>query len=63
MINQGMISPPMAGEISPNVMFGESCQKNAYMHADGYLWICVDAVGCGGTGGHRNKGKEAQTGR
>ena len=33
--------------------------KSAYIHADGYLWVCIGVVGCEGTGGHRNKGKRA----
>ena len=65
MINQGMISPPMVGEISPNVMFGESCQKihmHTCMQMDiyGFVWVQWDAGGQGDTG---TRGKEAQTGR
>ena len=53
--NWGMISAPMAGEISPNMMFGKNGHTGAPVGADGCAWVCMGALGCRGTGGQENK--------
>ena len=57
MVVQDMFATPMAGEISPNVMFGEPKHEGVQMYVDVCVWVCVGVVGCGGTGGHKNKSK------
>ena len=44
-------SGPMAGEISPDMMFWEGCRKMANMVADGHSSVRMGAVGLGGMRG------------
>ena len=53
--NWDMISSPMVGEISPNMMFGKNGHTGAPVGADGCAWVCMGALGCRGTGGQENK--------
>ena len=57
------ISGPMAGEISPNIMFLDDCQKVVRMGAGGHEWACMGEVGCRDTGGTKNKRKRGLNGR
>ena len=50
-----MISVPMVGEISSNMMFGEIKHAGACIYVDGCVWTFMGAVGCGDTGGQENK--------
>ena len=51
---------PMAGEISPNIMFGTKKAKGARTAPDGYTWVRMGVVGCICTGGQENKGKRGK---
>ena len=51
---------PMAGEISPNIMFCTKKAKGARTAPDGYKWVRMGAVGCICTGGQENKGKRGK---
>ena len=50
---------PMAGEISPDIMFWEGVQKMAQMGADGYRLMQMGANGRMVNGGSKNKAKGA----
>ena len=54
---------PMAGEISPNIMFCDDSQKVVLMGADRYKWVRMGAAGCRGTEGTENKRKWGLHGR
>ena len=43
----------MAGEISPNIMFGEIRRRGTQMHANGFIWVAN-----GGDGTHGSVGNE-----
>ena len=58
-----MFSAPMAGEISPDIMFWRVCQKVGRMGVDGFRSIRMDANGCMGKGESKNKAKRASNGR
>ena len=38
-------SDPMAGEISPDIMFGKKTKKNAQTTLDGSMWVPMGAMG------------------
>ena len=59
----GHILGPMAGEISPNIMFCEDSQKLMRMGVGGHKWVCMGDVGCRDTGGTKNKRKRGLNGR
>ena len=48
---------PMAGEISPDMMFWAGSKKMARMGTDGYNSVRIGAVGLLGMGGTRNSKK------
>ena len=54
---------PMAGEISPDIMFWEGVQKMAQMGADGYRLMQMGANGRMGNGRSKNKANGAIIGR
>ena len=54
---------PMAGEISPDMMFYDFKQKVVWMGAGGCKWVRMDALGYRGTGGQENKGERGTNGR
>ena len=57
--NYGLTGPdlgPMAGEISPNIMFGKKT-KNTQMTLDGYMWVRMGAMGHRDMGEQENKRK------
>jgi len=54
---------PMAGEISPNIMFCKKTGKNARMTLDGCAWVCMGAVGCIHVEGSKNERKSGANGR
>ena len=54
---------PMAGEISPDIMFWEGRQKVAQMGADGYRSVRMGAYGRMCKKGSKNKTKSAPNGR
>ena len=61
--NNGRAGPdsgPMAGEISPNIMFCKKKAKGARTAPDGCTWVRMGAVGCICTGGQENKGKRGK---
>ena len=51
---------PMAGEISPNIMFCDDREKMAQMDADGYKWMQMGAIGCMGKGTTQNNTDRAK---
>ena len=57
-----MFSAPMAGEISPDIMFWRVCQKVVRMGVDGCVSIRMDVNGCMGKGESKNKAKRASNG-
>ena len=54
MVMQGMFATPMAGEISPNVMFFEIRRRGAQIHANACM---MGLDGCNRMGGHGGTGK------
>ena len=54
---------PMAGEISPDIMFQVVGQKMVEMSADGYISVSASANRCMGKEGSKNKAKIPQSGR
>ena len=54
---------PMAGEISPDMMFFGVCQKRSKLIADGCRSVCMGAIGHMNTGGRKSKTKRTQNGR
>ena len=54
---------PMAGEISPDIMFWEIRSKVSRMGADGCRWVRVGANGCVIKGRSNNKTKRAPNGQ
>ena len=54
---------PMAGEISPDIMFLVVWQKMVEMSADGYRSVALGAYRCMGKKGSKNKAKSPQSGR
>ena len=50
---------PMAGEISPDIMFWEGKQKVVWMGADGCRSVRMGDYGCISKGGAKNKTKGA----
>ena len=53
---------PMAGEISPDIMFWGVCKKMVCMGADGYRAVLMGADGCIGKEGSKNKAKRYRNG-
>ena len=54
---------PMAGEISPDMMFCAFCQKWSKMSAYGCKWVCMGAmVVMFMGGGNKNKAKTSKNG-
>ena len=53
----------MAGEISPNIMFGESWREGTKMVAYACKWVGMSDYGCMGNGRTKNKTKKAPNGR
>ena len=53
---------PMAGEISPNIMFGESWREGTKMVADACKWVGMSDYGCIGNGRTKNKTKKVLNG-
>ena len=51
---------PMAGEISPNIMFAKVQKQGTRTAPDGYTWVRMGAVGCICTGG-QGAGKQGET--
>ena len=54
---------PMAGEISPDIMFWEGMQKMVRMGSDGYRVVQMGANGRMGNGRSKNKAKGAINGQ
>ena len=54
---------PMAGEISPDMMFCVFCQKWSIMSAGGCGLVQMDAIGCVSMSESKNKAKRTQNGR
>ena len=52
----------MAGEISPDIMFGESHYSGAWIVADVCKWIHMGENGCIHNEGSKNKGKRVRNG-
>ena len=50
-----MFAAAMAGEISPDIMFGKNGQRGENMGADVCGGVCMGALGCRGAGGQENK--------
>ena len=59
---EGQDLVPMAGEISPDIMFWGVCQKMVWVSADGYSAVLMGADGCIGKEGSKNKAKRAPNG-
>ena len=55
MSKQSMFAAPMAGEISPNIMFGKMDSGWEHMSADVCGGVCMGALGCRDTGEQENK--------
>ena len=53
----------MAGEISPNIMFGESWCGGTKMVVYACKWVGMSDYGCMGNGRTKNKTKKAPNGR
>ena len=53
----------MAGEISPDIMFWVVCQNRSNVCPDGWRWMQMSGLGCGATGGRKNKAKRARNGQ
>ena len=62
MSKQSMFAAPMAGEISPNIMFGKMDSGWEHMSADVCGGVCMGALGCRGTGGQENKVSRGENG-
>ena len=58
-----MFSAPMAGEISPDMMFLGMRRKCTQMHSDDCGWFQMGVVGCISTGKQANKVKRARNTR
>ena len=63
MVDQDMFSPPMTGEISPNIMFCKKTKEHVRIAPDGCAWVNMDAGGCIDTEASKNKVKRAPNGR
>ena len=51
---------PMAGEISPDIMFCEKPSKMQKILLDVFAWVCMGAGGCRGTGRAKKQTKKKQ---
>ena len=64
--NYGLTDPdlgPMAGEISPDIMFWAVWRKRSKMGEDGCRSVRMGAIGCANTGRSKNKIKRAKNRR
>ena len=63
MVMQALILGPMAGEISPDIMFFKVWRIWVFMGVGGCIWVLVGALGSRDTGGTKNKRKKSKNGR